>query len=41
MLALPEGADREHPYCNPTVDGPLKSKLGSLKRHKEWRRSTE
>ncbi|CAK7347961.1 unnamed protein product [Dovyalis caffra] len=31
-LALPEGADRDHPYSNPMVDGPHKSKLRSLQR---------
>jgi acetyl esterase/lipase len=31
-LALPEGADRDHPFCNPMADGPHKSKLRSLQR---------
>ncbi|KAF5731678.1 carboxylesterase 9 [Tripterygium wilfordii] len=31
-LALPKGADRDSPYCNPTVDGPHKSKLRLLQR---------
>ncbi|KAJ8900205.1 hypothetical protein K2173_024845 [Erythroxylum novogranatense] len=31
-LALPLGTDREHPFCNPMVDGVYNSKIGSLGR---------
>ncbi|WCJ23111.1 alpha/beta-Hydrolases superfamily protein [Euphorbia peplus] len=31
-LALPEGADRDHPYANPLSDGPHQKKIGLLGR---------
>ncbi|KAK2650491.1 hypothetical protein Ddye_017980 [Dipteronia dyeriana] len=31
-LALPRGADRDHRFSNPMIDGPHKSKIGSLPR---------